>query len=415
MTIRLCLFDLDNTLIRTNDLEDFRGAGNVRNTSAVYTRGLIAAFSGAELSSRLLYSRERLMHLRRSHPRMKWGVFTRSPRHYADTLLAQAYPGLAWDVVVAYEDVRNTKPHPDGVHLASRALGNIPVEEIALVGDEKVDVVTAYRAGCWAFIDKASWEAPYTYEQWWALERVPDAVFRGPDELSDLLAEPALGLPELEYLIEGRELPHRRSRIDKINRLFQRPWSGNVPVRVLGRLFGEYQEISGRRSRHVLTDQIIAHKDADIFPDEWAKCVMACVRRLAPFPPGAIVTVIPFKPDRKPRLERFLAHVEVLYQPPVRRGVISVAPEYTFIPDLLAFRPGVVSNHANHLTAQERFANVGDHLFVKRPHDVRGKRVIVLDDVVTSGATLLWAHRYLSEAGASEVTCLALAQAIGAT
>jgi len=46
MAIELCLFDLDNTLLRTSDLEDFRGRENLGNTSAVYTRRLLAAFGG---------------------------------------------------------------------------------------------------------------------------------------------------------------------------------------------------------------------------------------------------------------------------------------------------------------------------------------------------------------------------------
>src|SRR5690606_18161898 len=137
-----------------------------------------------------------------------------------------------------------------------RETGVARPNQVALVGDEKIDVVCAHRAGCWSFIDQASWH-PRTNEHWWALERMPDALFEGADQLAGLLAAPGLGLPELEYLIAGQQLEGRRRRIDKINRFFPREHGGGYePIHVLGRLFGEYEEISRKRRDHVLTRQI---------------------------------------------------------------------------------------------------------------------------------------------------------------
>ena len=45
--------------------------------------------------------------------------------------------------------------------------------------------------------------------------------------------------------------------------------------------------------------------------------------------------------------------------------------------------------------------------------DLAGKRVVLVDDVVTSGATLSECARVLCQAGAAEVACLTLAQARG--
>ena len=77
--IKLCLFDLDDTLLRTNDLDPFRGAGNVGNASRSYTDNLLAAF--ADRTDRLLYSMEHHHELRRTFPDMKWGVFTQALRN----------------------------------------------------------------------------------------------------------------------------------------------------------------------------------------------------------------------------------------------------------------------------------------------------------------------------------------------
>ena len=411
MAINLCLFDLDNTLLRTSDLDGFRGRANVGNSSAQYSQQLLAAFDGQD--GRALYTLEQLADLRRRLPEIRWGVFTRSPRHYATTLLNRAYPGLQWDVIVAFEDVRNTKPHPDGIWHAARQLGITRLDQIALIGDEKVDVVCAYRAGCWIFIDQSTWH-PRINEHWWALERIPDALFEGADQLGPLLASPHLGVPELEYLIAGERIEGRQRRIDKINHFFPRNIGGGyVPIHVMGRLFGEYEDIRHRRRWHTLTDQIVAHKDANDFPAPWIDAIHRFLHVDSIGKHQVVVTVVPFKPGRTPRLERLLDQVAAGYQPP-RVFMGQHAPAVSFLPDALAFRAGAVSSHGNHLNADQRFANVGQNLYVARPQDVQGKHVIVIDDVVTTGATLLWSHRYLIEAGARSVSCLSLAQAVGA-
>jgi phosphoglycolate phosphatase-like HAD superfamily hydrolase len=74
---------------------------------------------------------------------MKWGVFTRSPRDYALTLLAHAYPRLRWDVVIAFEDVANTKPHGDSIWAAMEACAVTDSSKVALVGENKADILSA--------------------------------------------------------------------------------------------------------------------------------------------------------------------------------------------------------------------------------------------------------------------------------
>lgn len=57
----------------------------------------------------------------------------------------------------------------------------------------------------------------------------------------------------------------------------------------------------------------------------------------------------------------------------------------------------------------ERRANVLGAYVVRYPEQVQGKRVLLVDDVVTSGATLSECARMLLTAGAKQVACVTLA------
>jgi ComF family protein len=58
------------------------------------------------------------------------------------------------------------------------------------------------------------------------------------------------------------------------------------------------------------------------------------------------------------------------------------------------------------LDPERRRANVHDAFRITRPHLVRGRPAILIDDVVTTGSTLLEAAAVLEQAGASWIVCL---------
>ena len=60
-------------------------------------------------------------------------------------------------------------------------------------------------------------------------------------------------------------------------------------------------------------------------------------------------------------------------------------------------------------TSAERRANVLGAYIVPRPGQVRGKRFLLIDDVVTTGSTMAACARCLMDAGAESVVCAALA------
>ena len=77
---------------------------------------------------------------------------------------------------------------------------------------------------------------------------------------------------------------------------------------------------------------------------------------------------------------------------------------------LLVRRRGMAKTEQKLLNARGRAANVRGAFRLRRSADVRGMRILLIDDVVTSGATLGECVRVLTAAGAAEVHCVSLAQ-----
>jgi Predicted amidophosphoribosyltransferases len=64
------------------------------------------------------------------------------------------------------------------------------------------------------------------------------------------------------------------------------------------------------------------------------------------------------------------------------------------------------------LTATERLANLAGALSVARPATVQGRRLLIVDDVITTGATLAEAARALRAAGAHVLAVAVVAATI---
>jgi ComF family protein len=63
------------------------------------------------------------------------------------------------------------------------------------------------------------------------------------------------------------------------------------------------------------------------------------------------------------------------------------------------------------LAMEDRVKSVKGAFAVKKPEEIRGKVVLLLDDVFTTGSTAGECSRLLVEAGAQEVRALTIAQA----
>ncbi len=411
--IRLCLFDLDQTLVDTEDLEQLRLAGKHRNDAA-YRKELTDAIMTRD---RAIFDFLALMLIRFKGSDMKLGIFTRSPRSYVDIVLEQI--PFDWDVVIAYEDVERYKPDGQGITRAMHAVGLTganDISDVLLIGDSDVDIRAAYHAGCRAVLFKQGWPTSYQPTHWKSLNLLPDVVSKDVDELLTQIDDPRPSLPDLECLLEGGE-PPRNPRFDDIGKFFPNERTRHV-VHAAGRYFVHHDTLDQRRSWHALSQSILDHKESTAFPSEWIETIKRFIayhyRMITSMPafggtgPQLLITAIPARPGRQHRLGHLINQLQTSYGADPRLNRLRLF----FNPSVLAYRDGVQSQSHDHLNHDARMANVRNHMFVADQDAVQGKKVLVIDDVSTTGATLLYAKKYLEEAGARSVDMFSLAQTI---
>jgi ComF family protein len=115
---------------------------------------------------------------------------------------------------------------------------------------------------------------------------------------------------------------------------------------------------------------------------------------------GSVLVPVPLHPRR--RRERGFNQSEVLADAIGRRSGLPVAAA------ALVRRKETISQTG--LSAAARRANVADAFAVRRRTRVAGRVVVLVDDVVTTGATARACARALRQAGAREVRLLTLAR-----
>lgn len=415
--IRLCLFDLDQTLVDTDDIEELRLAGASRRDPA-YEDEIRRAI---RRRLRTIIGEDVIAELRRRVPDLKLGIFTRSPRRYVDVMLAEAYPNTTWDVVVAYEDVDqgSCKPNGQGIHRAMTSVGlghTSQLPHVLVVGDSDVDLRAAYHAGCRVALFKKGWPQRYQSTHWRCMDLVPDAVIEEPEDIPGCIAQLGTLLPDLECQQDGAPAP-RSPRFDDIGKFLPNERTRHR-VYVAGRYFPDYDNLNYRRGWHALNQSIYDHKDATTFAGPWIETIRRFIashyRLLTAMPDfgggGAelVITAVPARPGRVHRLAHLIQQLRDSYGDTPQLNRLRL----TFNPDVLAYRDGVQSQSHDHLNKDQRMANVRDHLFVRAPDAVAGKKFLVIDDVSTTGATLLYAMKYLLEAQARSVDCFSIAQTI---
>jgi len=415
----LLIFDLDDTLLTTGHLDAFRGKEFIGPQDARYKNELATHARTLEY----LVPEELLLSLQRDFPSMAISIFTRAPRDYAAILLSTRFPRVKWNSIVAFEDVKFTKPHPDGIYLAAEKAGVKVGKRVGLVGDGKTDVIAAYQAGIQAVLLLAGWAQnwsgkndPNRVDHFKTLSYMPDAKIATANDLARLVTTPVSWLPCLEA--RDADPASESMRIDThnhFNNLEDAGYPNWVEINAMGRYFPKstssgWYDFSKREQHHSATKAILDAKDGTPYPKPWADCCANYICRYAKDiylkRKPLVVCSIPsssgsIRPVGRDRLVELFRVIKIQLE-----GRCNATLNY----EILQYTPGVSSNKT--LDRDARFANVRDHMVVAEPSAVQGMAVLVIDDVSTSGATFFYAHRYLMQAGAYSVRCLALTQTI---
>lgn len=419
----LLIFDLDDTLLETGHLDAFRGQKFIGTQGALYKNELAMRAQ----SLKCLVPEELLLSLQNDFPSMVFSVFTRAPRDYAAILLETKFPRVKWNSVVTFQDVIRTKPKPDGIFLALEKAGVKSLNRVALVGDGSTDVLSAYQAGIQAVLLTVGWginwssrSNPNRTDHYKTLNFMPDAKIANSQDLFNLLTKPVSLLPCLEAWDADPAFTQtfESMRVDihkQFNNLSDAGSLNWVEIHAMGRYFPTstsqgWYDFSNREHNHLATKAILEAKTGVPYPVSWAECCANYINGYAhkvfrnnlPLMVCSIPSSLgSIRPLGKDRLKDFLKAIEIQLKDRCHAN---------FNCEILQYAPGANSNKT--LNRDARFANVRDHLLVADPSAVQGMTVLVIDDVSTSGATFFYASRYLMQAGAYSVRCLALAQTI---
>lgn len=388
-----CWFELDGTLINLDGLDDLLERGWTDDSEAY--KAELAGVLGREW--RELVRPSTLEAIRRRYPSLRLNLLSYLSDVCLEVILRTCWPDFEWDLIAA--------PLAEGLPCAWRLPAEGKPEKMIYVGATGESLRFAHsQPNCFSVLATWGWSSvprlrggKCSSEQWRTVELFADAQVDTPDAIEALIAAPEDGLPLLERLLEKGGNANNDIRrylvCNKFRPKAQRDW---VEVYGLGRYYARHE----RHRSHKLTQSILENKESSVFPEEWVQAIVQAVKDIDSA--RLVIAAIPARPERMDRMKAFLAQVEA-------SGLLAGC-RVEFVPDLLGYRSGVRSQHKACGSAQERFDNVRMHLYVSNASPLEDHPdVLIIDDVVTTGATFYYARQYLLEAGANDVVPLAMA------
>lgn len=407
--IRLCLFELDGLLLDTTDLAEWRSDYYLEQADDIpgFTVSdsdvgkLLAQFD--RRPARHYYTLQHLISIRRHCPGTTFGIVSRAPRHYTRALLEHAYPKFRWDQIVAQEDLNAPTDLASGIAVAMRRSGIDTPAQVAYIANTGAHLHAALDVGCWAALERSAFPAFLENEHYRTLELGWDGVLKNHFDVTRFINHPWRHTPELDNV---SALGEESDKPRRLKVYYRDPHSVNtathLPVVALGRYF--VSNLKNRAVWHSLTTEMLEFKRTALFPRTWMMVLKTAIKRIAELHNrGLIVTVMPAKPGNLPRLELLLAALA---------ADLGSDQGCEFCTDVLVFAAGATSSHLEKLSKTQRLQLARQYLGVAKPERVRSRDVVVIDDIVTSGASLVTARARLVEAGATRVICVALAKAI---
>jgi HAD superfamily hydrolase (TIGR01549 family) len=394
--VQAILFDFDNTIANTKSIEAIRENRRYED---------LTADTMAEVE---IYREvpEMLQKLRAAN--VKLGLVTNSGRTYIDRVMHHLDLTTTFDTVVSYSDVGplGAKPAPDGL---LRALENIGVKaslEVLYVGDDNVDHEAAYKAGITPVMPAWATRSPVS---------IAPALEMNTDMVVEYVADPSGFKLFAERCAELRSAKFQRNELP----FLPLDSEGNVvTVREdmvgfgLGRYFSKKSAATAwLHNNHPLSLEIASKDDAPAFvvPPHWVDMFAHVIRKAPEFvfkdrAPFDIVTVVPCKSGRDPRLERLLETISHQFS--------GESGSPFFIPDIFFFVQDAQSQKSLNRYQRSMESKRALHLNSAYAAELIGKRILVIDDVITTGSTISRTRQLALEAGASHVLAVAVAKTV---
>lgn len=400
----LIIFDLDDTLLETWYLENYRGKDNLGQQPNEYYEGL------KKYSKEIVqyFPEHELLNARNKYPNIKLAVLTRSPRCYATTLLEIWYPKIEWSAIIAYEDVSQHKPHPEGIFTIMKLLKLTNKSRVLMIGDTSSDILAAHRAGVKSMLFTRGHKESYSHknkksvnDQYICRNQVPDFVKTYFLSALKCLDNPEFHKPSLE-ISDVFDCDSSKLRFDIISK--------KIPLQLQTEESFLYINIGSRytskksyRTQNKTSHDLLNAKTSGEYPKKWISILQKFL-------------------ENRRVLKRYINHrFIVTCAPPSTRGnkgdlrlknlldqICKITPKslnIEFNPDMFCQTEKTSDN--KELNASDRFNNS------LKTIDINYKKVpnctfLVIDDIVTSGATFFQTQRLLQQAGANDVIFLAL-------
>lgn len=115
--------------------------------------------------------------------------------------------------------------------------------------------------------------------------------------------------------------------------------------------------------------------------------------------------LIPVPMSKKRRAERGFNQTELLAEALMERGGKDF---FDYFPSVLE-KDAKTPPQTSIKTRTERLKNMTGAFSLRDPEKVKGRSVVLIDDVTTTGATLIEARKVLLQGGAKDVMCLSVA------
>ena len=388
--VKAVLFDLDNTLLNTDKLCDLRETG--------------LEVEQKHLDMLVLYPKTLYVLNELKARDLILGLITNSPKKYTMKILAQFKLTDFFSTIICYDDVgaSGVKPSPNGINMALSKLGLTKDDNVLYIGDHQKDFDAAYAAGVKPIAP--SWGSRRNIAQ------IPAAVMSADSLLLELSSfdeielfadrcaqHNTIDIPKKGLYFAPLDLEGQVTALDK----------NKIKIITFGRYFSRKSELTVRyHEKHALSKTIFEKERNPSFvaPQYWVDLFKHFVLKAAEYflAEGAnfdIVTVIPAKQGKNPRLENLL-----------KRLSFELPGHIAAIPDIFIFTPDAKSvKTVGGATARD--IEIKRTLSIKHKYieHIKDKNILVIDDVITTGATLRNAITLLEQQGSGKVigTCLA--------